>query len=255
MLRAMSTVETTSVARMRWLPLMVAAGSWAVTLVVFPRPVAQWQSLHDFADQRLLLGIPNLFNVLSNLPFLVVGLAGLRFCQTRLEAVCRLPWIFFFCGVALVSVGSAYYHWAPTDETLAWDRLPLTLAFISLLIALVGDFVSHRLAQWLLAPALLLGGGSVAWWMWFDDVRFYFWVQFMPLLVIPLMAMGFEEARPRLRPLCIAVSWYVAAKLFELFDRPVLELTGGIVSGHSIKHLLAAVACWVIYRMLVQMKQ
>lgn len=230
------------------LPIIVAAGSWLVTLLLFPAPVPQWQSFHDFADGRQLLGIPNLLNVVSNLPFLVVGLAGLRFCQRRMNASERLPWVFFFAGVALVSVGSAYYHWSPCDATLAWDRLPLTIGFMGLLVALVGDFVSSAVARWLLAPALLAGGISVAWWLWFDDVRFYFWVQFMPLLVIPILAVSFTAARPRLRPLVVAVGWYLAAKLFELFDGPVLELTGGIVSGHSVKHLLAAVACWVIYQ-------
>jgi predicted membrane channel-forming protein YqfA (hemolysin III family) len=218
-------------------------------------PIPQWQSFHDFADQRCLLGTPNLANVLSNLPFLVVGWVGLRFCQTHLEPVRRLPWIFFFCGVALVSVGSAYYHWSPTDLTLAWDRLPLTLAFMSLVVALAGEFFDQHLAQWLLAPALLLGGASVAWWLWFDDVRCYGWVQFMPLLVIPLLALSSDRARPCFRLLVLAAGWYGVAKLFELFDRPVMHLTGGIISGHTIKHLVAAMACWVIYKTLVRIKK
>jgi len=235
----------------RWLRLLaLVAGSWLLTLLLFPAPVPQWQSFHDFADARRWFGVPNLLNVLSNLPFLLVGLAGLRFCQTKLGAERRLPWIFFFTGVAWVSFGSAYYHWSPSDLTLAWDRLPLTVGFMGLLVALVGDFASRRLAHWLLVPAVLLGGASVAWWMWFDDVRLYFWVQFMPLVAIPTLAASFEPARPSRRALSVAVGWYVAAKLFELYDRPVMALTGGIISGHSIKHLLAAVACWVIYQTL-----
>jgi len=81
--------------------------------------------------------MPNFWNVFFNLPFLFVALWGLR---TRGDVANRL----FLLGVAAVTVGSAYYHAWPSDATLSWDRLPLTVAFMALFATLIGDRMSAR---------------------------------------------------------------------------------------------------------------
>ena len=94
------------------------------------QPIAQNQAYHDFADRGQFLGIPNLFAVISNIPFLLVGIAGLRYCRSSLLLSYRLAWVIFFAGVAIISAGSAWYHLNPNNDTLVWDRLPMTIAFI-----------------------------------------------------------------------------------------------------------------------------
>jgi hypothetical protein len=120
-------------------------------------PIAQDAGYHAFADTRSFIGIPNFLDVVSNLPFLLVGVAGLRFSLRAELGTMRNTWMVLFIGVGLVSVGSAYYHWNPTNETLVWDRLPMTVGFMGLFGVLLGEYVSPRLAKPLLFPALALG--------------------------------------------------------------------------------------------------
>ena len=100
------------------------------------QPIAQNQAYHDFADRGQFLGIPNFFAVISNIPFLLVGIAGLRYCRSSLLLSYRLAWVIFFAGVAIISAGSAWYHLNPNNDALVWDRLPMTIAFMGLLAAL-----------------------------------------------------------------------------------------------------------------------
>src|SRR3990172_102797 len=63
--------------------LALIAGLPAVALayLFFHRRMAQDEVLpnyHNFADQRALWGVSNFWNVVSNLPFLLVALWGLR---------------------------------------------------------------------------------------------------------------------------------------------------------------------------------
>jgi len=117
-------------------------------------PIPQNLAYHDFADQRKFLGIPNVLDVISNLAFLLVGVLGLRYCIRADLGVGRLAWIVLFAGVSLVSVGSAYYHWAPSNETLLWDRFPMAVGFMCLFVALLGEYVNRRLPRWVLTPAV-----------------------------------------------------------------------------------------------------
>ena len=61
-------------------PLIMLLGLMVVSLATLPLlpPIAQDPTYHQFADQRTLLGIPNFWNVVSNLPFVLVGAMGLR---------------------------------------------------------------------------------------------------------------------------------------------------------------------------------
>jgi hypothetical protein len=123
--------------------IWVIAGSVsiAVAAVFLLPPIPQSQAYHSFADQRTMLGIPRCLDVVSNAPFLLVGLLGIAFLIRRpaqdepahfIESRERWHYFFFFLGVTLTSLGSSYYHLAPGNERLVWDRLPMTLGFMSL---------------------------------------------------------------------------------------------------------------------------
>jgi hypothetical protein len=226
----------------------------SLALMLSQPPFAQDLHYHDFADRRGFFGLPNFFDVTSNVFFLFVGIAGLRFCLGSNPGRARRAWIVLFVGVACVSIGSAYYHWDPSNETLVWDRLPMTLGFMGLFAALLGEYVSDRLGAVLLVPALLLGLTSVLYWHWFDDLRLYFWIQFMPLLAVLAFMILFRPTYSHQWLLLVALALYALAKVSEAYDRPVFGLTRGLASGHTIKHLLAALSCLTILWMLRRRK-
>ena len=137
-------------------------------------PIAQDPSYHQFADQRTLLGIPNFWNVISNLPFVLVGAIGLwQFGRDRASFV-------LFLGIFLTGFGSAYYHWNPNNDTLFWDRLPMALTFMAILAVAVEERVSAKTGAIKLWPLLALAVFSLLLWRWTDDLRLYGWVQFSP---------------------------------------------------------------------------
>lgn len=213
-------------------------------------PIAQDPAYHVFADRRGLLGIPAFFNVVSNLAFLAAGVAGTLLCAARRELGARRAWLVCFGAVALVCFGSAYYHLAPDNGTLVWDRLPMGLGFMALSVAVLADYVNPRLERILLAPALVLGAASVIYWHYADDLRLYVLVQFLPLLLLPVLLFLYPGARCERGWLLAALAVYLLSKLAEHFDRALFALTGEIVSGHTLKHLLAATALFLIYGML-----
>jgi hypothetical protein len=205
---------------------------------------------HDFADQRALLGVPNLLDVASNIAFMVGGTFGVALCLGEHRPRAVASWTMLFIGTAMVSLGSAYYHWAPSDATLVWDRLPMTLGFMALFVALLAEHIDQTLDRTLLAPALSAGLASVLWWRWTGDLRYYLWVQFAPLLCIPLVLLLFPARYTHRRYLAYGLGLYVLAKLAESADRKIFELTGEVISGHTIKHLLAAGAIVCVLLML-----
>ena len=142
-------------------------------------PIAQDLNYHRFADTRDFFGVPNFFDVVSNLPFLVVGLLGLRIAVRGERDPARPGWIVLFVGVTLVAFGSSWYHLSPSNGTLVWDRLPMTIGFMGLFVALLTEYINPGLGRLLLLPAVLLGAASVAHWAFSDDLRLYAWVQFM----------------------------------------------------------------------------
>ncbi|WP_319547524.1 hypothetical protein [Desulfogranum marinum] len=217
-------------------------------------PIAQNTEYHLFADTRNIIGIPNGFNVVSNLPFLTIGILGLRFCMQKDVGAVRHAWTVFFAGVGLVSVGSAYYHLNPTNDSLAWDRLLMTIGFMGLFVALLGEYIDNRLATLSLAPAVIIGLASVMYWHWTDDLRPYLWVQLVPLLTIPAVITLFQKKYSHQWLLLAALGWYILAKVAEFYDIPLFRMTQGFISGHSLKHLLAAVSCYSILLMLQKRK-
>ncbi|USD35737.1 ceramidase domain-containing protein [Ferrimonas sp. SCSIO 43195] len=213
-------------------------------------PIAQSLAYHSFADVRTLLGVANGLNVLSSLPFLIVGILGLRYCLRTPSGPAHPPWWGLFAGVALVGLTSAYYHLNPSNATLVWDRLSMTIGFMALFIALTSEYLASRLIPKLLGPALLLGAATVAYWHWRDDLRLYIWVQLLPLLTIPVLMMLFSSGYSHQGVLVLAWGCYLVAKVAELYDEAIFSSTQGVVSGHTLKHLFAAMGCYLILRML-----
>ena len=232
--------------------LSIVLGSLALMLSL--EPLRQSASYHRFADQRVMFGVPNFLDVGSSVAFLLVGAAGAAFLARRAVSL-RLAWLTFFLGVAIVGPGSAYYHANPNNATLVWDRLPMSVAFMALLAAILGEYLGARVGKALLLPAVLLGLASVLYWNWFDDLRLYYWIQLIPMLTIPVVMMLFRSRYAHQWALLVALALYGLAKISEGYDREVFALTRQLFSGHTLKHLLAASSCLVVLAMLWRRKQ
>ena len=232
--------------------LIGAVSAAAIAAAFWFDRIPQDPAYHAFADHSRLLGIPNFWNVATNLPFLLVGLVGITWRARLRDKALQTQYVVFCIGVLLVSFGSAYYHWAPSTPALVWDRLPMTVAFAALFSAVVQDRVSERLGQALLWPLAIAGIASVAWWYWSElagrgDLRPYAVVQFLPMLLMPLILLLFSGRGLRAGWLWATLAAYVAAKFAEYFDGTIFRATG-FLSGHSLKHLLAALAVWWVIR-------
>lgn len=238
-----------------WLLTVVTVA--AIIGVLFVAPIPQDSAYHQFADHRELLGIPHFWNVVSNAGYLVVGVYALR--QTRrLSSPLLLPAYLTFCiGVLFVSVGSSWYHLAPSTGSLLWDRLPMSVAFMALVSLLLGERVSWRLGTTLLWPLVAIGVASVLYWAWTEsrgvgDLRAYGLVQFLPMLLIPLLLIFFPGSRRGAIWLWYTFAAYAGAKLAEHFDESIYAALG--LSGHSIKHFVSALAVLFAVFALLEMK-
>ena len=217
-------------------------------------PIAQDVTYHLFADDREIWSIPNFWNVISNIPFVMVGFLGVYKLRNpgRLKIIggLNIAYVLLFFGTFLIGFGSGYYHLAPDNQTLVWDRLPMTIAFMSLFSIIISEFISVRSGKNLLLPLILAGILSVVYWHFSEmrnegDLRLYLLVQFYPILAIPIMLLCF-------RPHCTHVSaywWllltYVTAKILEHFDNEVYNVLG-FISGHSLKHVSVALGMYVL---------
>jgi hypothetical protein len=236
------------------LGLLAATGVLGALLL--PR-VAQPPAYHAFADARPLGPIPNAGDVLSNLAFVAAGLFGLatlgagaaRFAHPRERA----PWALFFASVALVGPGSAWYHAAPSNATLVWDRLPMAVAFAALLVAALAERVGPAAAR-LLLPLAVASAATVPYWAATEaagrgDLRPYLLVQLAPLVAIPVLLARFPPRHTLGRLWLAGIGLYGVAKGAELGDAALLGITG-VMSGHTLKHLLAAAGTGLLAWML-----
>ncbi|KAL1568862.1 hypothetical protein AAHA92_00416 [Salvia divinorum] len=216
-----------------------------VVLMLVTPAIPQSQEYHNFADQREFLGIPNFLNVISNFPFLVVGLVGLVLCYYGNYFKLSLPgelfgWTFFFAGVAAVAFGSSYYHLEPNDARLVWDRLPMTVAFTSIIAIFIIERVDARKGTFSIIPLTLAGIVSILYWRFFDDLRPYAVIQFVPCIAIPVMAILLPPMYTHSTHWLWAAGFYILAKIEEAADVPIYNVTFHIMSGHTLKHLCAA---------------
>ena len=227
----------------------------ALLLPAMPQPV----SYHDFADHREMLGVANFLDVASNVAFVLAGLAGfVVVLRPRTEFASnaeRWPYAVFFAGMVLTGLGSAYYHLVPDNERLFWDRLPMTIAFMSLIAAQVVDRIDTKTGLALLVPMLLVGAASVLYWRATEragagNVMPYAVLQGYSVVILFLLALLQPSRYTRGSDIYWVFAGYVLAKLLETFDRQLLSL-GHVVSGHTLKHLAAAFAGLVVCRMLL----
>lgn len=224
----------------------------AIAGAFFSPPVAQDPAYHQFADTRPLFGIPNFGDVAGNLAFILFGMLGLGFLCRLEENDPRLSmrgekwlWGIFFFGAFLVGFGSGYYHLDPHNATLVWDRLPMTIAFMSFFALIIMERTGERAGLTLFPLLLLIGAASVFYWDYTEsmgrgDLRPYALVQFLPLVIIPFMLWLLPARYTGLRYIAYTLGWYVIAKLLEHFDDSIFDLTFGVVSGHTLKHIAAA---------------
>ena len=212
-------------------------------------PIAQLSDYHAFADQRSLLGLANAGDVLSNLGFLLVAAYGVHAVwRARADDLARIAYAVFFGAIAATALGSTWYHLAPDDGRLVWDRLPIAVACASLLAAAVHEAYRKTIpAFFSLVVLASFGVLSVLWWSWTGDLRFYLLIQAAPLVLIPVLQWQAGTPMAQRGSFIVAIALYVLAKLFEVADQAVLEVLG-FASGHTIKHLLAVLAAFVIAR-------
>ena len=221
----------------------------SIGVVLTLRPVAQDPAYHHFTDSRTIFGIPNFANVISNFLFMVVGVQGLL-VLSKSSASRRMSLIYaiLFSGIFLTGLGSGHYHWHPDNDRLVYDRLPMTMVFMSLLAATIAEKINEKAGAYFLFPLLAIGIFSVIWWHYTEgkgqgDLRLYGLVQFYPMILIPLILLLFTETTANKADLQLiwVVIWYGVAKLCEIFDKPIFSALG-FISGHPIKHIAAAIA-------------
>jgi hypothetical protein len=217
----------------------------AITAMGLHGPITQLADYHHFADQRAWLHIPHAADLLSNIGFALVGLWGLA----------RLPqhpgrdgYLLFFIALLLTALGSGWYHLAPDNPRLVWDRLPIALACAGLLSAVWREHLGG--SRWVCPMMACVAVASVAWWRLTDlqgagDLRPYLLLQMLPLVLIPIVQWQAGAPRAQRRLFLLAVFCYVMAKACELADHTVFTQLM-VLSGHTLKHLLATVAAALI---------
>lgn len=235
-------------------------------------PIPQPESYHSFVDTRTMYRIPNALDVLSNVFFALAGILGLRFlgrgptldpeasfrpgAHTAFDSYRERPaYVIFFAGVFLTAFGSGFYHLAPSTPRLFWDRLPMAIAFMALFTTVIAERISVYWSRMLLLPLVFAGVASVVAWRLSEqngagDLRAYVFVQGFPMIALPVMMLLFPSRYTHGWMLLFVVLLYAGAKGLEHFDDKVFAATGGQVSGHSLKHVVAAMACYVIVMML-----
>jgi len=229
----------------------------AVTLLLLlflTNPVPQDPEYHNFADQRLIYGIPNFWNVISNIPYVIIGLIGIVFVQIKAiqGGLCdlKLNYALFFTGVLLVGFGSSWYHWSPSNASLLWDRLPMTVAFMAFFSAILGEYYPVRVGKILLWPLIITGVLSVIYWHFTElagqgDLRPYAAVQFLPMILIPIIMLTRASRFTSNQLIWWFMIAYLIAKITEYYDTDILDLVS--ISGHTLKHLISAAGTYLFY--------
>lgn len=227
----------------------------AVSVFLFIPVIPQDISSHNFADQRQFFQIPNFLNVVTNVPFLVVGSMGVRLVAANRFTgglpELRKAYALFFIGIVLTGLGSAYYHLNPNNGTLVWDRLPMTISFMAFFSIVIGENIAIDTGNRLLFPLVIAGMFSVVYWYWGEmhqrgDLRFYGLIQFMPMLLIPVILITGRSLLLNNGYCWGLLGAYAAAKLVEYGDHAIYH-NSLFLSGHSLKHLFAAAGVWFFF--------
>ena len=222
--------------------------------LLFTGPIPQDPAYHNFADQRPLFGIPAFWNVVSNALYVLIGFAGMILILAK-PVPGGLPglkqnYVLFFAGVFLTGIGSSWYHWSPSNQSLLWDRLPMTIAFMAFFSAILGEYFSARAGKSVLWPLIITGILSVIYWYLTEqaghgDLRPYIAVQFLPMILIPAIMLILDSGFKSNRLVWCFLVAYLAAKITEYYDAEIFELVS--ISGHTLKHLLSAGGVYLYY--------
>ncbi len=235
--------------------LLISIALVLFVVLFYMDPIAQDQTYHQFSDTNTLFSIPNFWNVVSNLPFLFVGMIGLNLLGKGTPkgslAELRPAYLTFFIGLIITGIGSSYYHWNPNDASLVWDRLPMTISFMAFFTVVLGENISITLAKRAFYPLLAIGIFTVVYWIMTEsngtgDLRPYVLVQFLPVIMIPLILWLYPSPFGAQRYIVYVLIAYVLAKLMEHFDHEIHDFLG-VMSGHAIKHVVAAVGTYFFY--------
>lgn len=234
--------------------LIILITLFALFWFVSNESISQDLNYHNFYDSRVVFNIPNFYNVISNVFFLLIGIAGLyiTLCTEKFLLIkeIKVVYIMLFFGTVMIAIGSGYYHLRPDNMTLVWDRLSMSIVFMALFSIIIGEFVSTLTGKWLFIPLLLAGIISVIYWYLTEnqgigDLRLYALVQFYPLFLIPVFLLFFRSRYTHVYAYWILFIVYGVSKIFEYYDGIVFEYSG-FISGHTIKHILSAVALGVL---------
>ncbi len=243
--------------------LLSAIAAAGVLFVFLIPPIAQNQSYHNFADEREIFFIPNFYNVISNLPFLLFGSIGIFISLYLRNKKEKDPLLHanlcFFTGIFFTGLGSTYYHLQPDTETLLWDRIPMTFTFMAFFAIILSEHIDPQLGKRLLFHLLFLGIISVVYWHITEqegqgDLRFYALIQFLPMLLIPLILILFKNGNNYSSYYWCILAVYLLAKLSEIFDHD-LFFSIGILSGHSLKHFAASLAPFIYFLKIWKQKR
>lgn len=201
-----------------------------------------------------MIGISNFWNVISNFPFIFISYIAVK--DLLKKGVMEYPlalfscYLVFYISIGTVGIGSAYYHLQPTNETLFWDRLPMTVGFMAFMTIIIGEYISEKAALKLLLPLILIGAASVIYWYLTEqaghgDLRPYGLVQFLPMLIIPMILLMFPSRYTHTAYLWGMLGAYFIAKIFEEFDDNIFNIVG--MGGHAIKHVFAAIGPYLFF--------
>lgn len=231
----------------------------STSALFFVPAIEQDPAYHLFVDHRHMFGIDNFWNVMSNLPFVTLGICGLvitYFAKHRQQGTvakegATVLFTVFFTGILLTGLGSAYYHYNPTNLTLVWDRLPMTVSFMAFFCMVIGYHMDMKLAKRLLPYLVVIGLASVLNWIYTEwrghgDLRAYVLVQFLPLILVPILISKSSVEFLKSKTIWLVIAYYALAKLCEHWDAQMYELFL-YISGHSVKHLVAALGAYIVY--------
>lgn len=243
--------------------LLIACVALLTTVTLSCIKPIQLPNYHNFADQRSWLGVPHAWNVLSNVVFAFAGIWGLFLLLSAKQVQFydsreRWFWLGVSLGLFLTALGSTYYHLAPDNFRLVWDRLPMSLVFMSFMAALIGERINIYLGLWLWPVLIGMGLCSVLLWrasalQGNEDLRFYMGIQIVTILVALVMLIS-KSPYNRNWDLAIIILCYGLAMLFDVSDPQIYKITGNVISGHTLKHLMAGLAGVWLIRMVAKRK-
>jgi hypothetical protein len=244
-----------------WIFGILSAGM--VLIPIFIPPISQSVDYHQFADQRIYFGMPNFFNVVSNIFIFFPGLIGLIWLLRPREFLLhitfikfseRWPYFILFLSVIMASLASIYYHLAPDNARLVWDRIPIAIGIVALLSTVLIERINTNIGFISLPFLILSGVGSVIYWDWSEqsglgNLNYYIVVQIYSILAIIFLSKYYFSRYTGGAGIYVVIILYAFAKLAETLDHEIYSL-GKIISGHSVKHLLVGLAVFQIVRIL-----